>query len=48
MINNAHTLKPEEVFVVVKSSPGGISSQEAGSRIKEHGKNVLLEDRNSS
>ena len=47
MINNAHSLKPEEVLGVAKSSLNGLSIDEAALRLKQYGRNTLQEKKAS-
>lgn len=42
-MSNWHSLKEEEVFEILKSSPGGISEEEAKVRLKTYGRNELRE-----
>jgi P-type Ca2+ transporter type 2C len=47
MIDNAQTLKLEEVLAAAKSSQKGLSHDEAGLRLKQYGKNTLQERKTS-
>ena len=40
-----HTMEPDGIYERLETSENGLSSEEAGKRLIEHGKNALVEQK---